>query len=645
MRRSTLLAVLLLVFALTTRISVFAQSANWLDSLDTSDCPNDSQFTCVTISVPLDHFDKTNTETIDVVFAVLPAEGASKGLFVTSTGGPGSAGIGYADDYTSYFSDSVRENFDIVFFDQRGIGMSGGLDCPNAVAAYFLDSSRPLTPEGETATLAAAQIFAHDCQSEMGSPELLSYISTEQAVHDLEAFRQAAGDPMIWLYGESYGTQYAQTYAAAFPENVAGLILDGVVDLTLEGTDFYVEEAQAFSDVLTRSLEACNADAACAADFGTDAVAFYDDMAAELLSAPAVVNYPLADGTSEERAFTVAMLETDAASAVYGRGGRADFLRELAAAAHNDLLPLMRDFYVNAGVDPFTFEPIVDPTYFSSMYYGVECGDYNYFSGTGDERGSAFMEAGNPVEAAIPRLSIIYYTDLPCIYWDSTVPPTERPASLPVGDYVTFILNSSTDPATPTGNGYAVYDRLIADGGEAYMITMEGGPHVLFGRDDTCPDVAVTDWMVDGILPESHEYVCPGDVIADYTPLNSSSFADYASPLDAIQAVDEEIQYLPEYFAWDVASNLTVGCTYGGSVTFSPTDDGEAFALDECAFIEGFALNGTATYDYGVALTFDVEVNGSEDDYLVYTNDLATGMYTIKGELEGQAIRTPRLFY
>lgn len=642
MRRFALLCCIVLILS---AVPAFAQDADWLDALDGEACPNDSAFTCVTISVPLDHANPDNGDTIDVVFAVLPATGESRGLFVTSTGGPGSAGIGLADFYSSYFDETVLENYDSVFFDQRGIGMSGGLDCPNAITAYALASARPVSAEGEAETLAAAQTFAQDCQAEMGNPALLGYINTDQAIHDLEAFRQLAGDPMIWLYGESYGTQYAQTYAAAYPKNIGGLILDGVVDLTLEGPDFYVEQAQAFSDVLTRTLETCNAIAACAADFGTDAVAFYDDLAAELLTSPAAVDYPLADGTTETRAYNVAMLETSAIAATYSRDGRADFLRLLAAAARGDLLPLMRDFYLSAGVDALTLEPVIDPTYFTSMYYAVECGDYRYFEGTPDERGSAFIESGNEVEAAIPRLSILYYGDLPCAYWESTTPPTERPAAFTGDEYTTFILNSSTDPATPTGNGYDVYDRLVAAGRDVYMITMEGGPHVLFGRDDTCPDVAITAWMVDGVLPESHEYVCAGDVTAAYIPLNPARFGDYANVVDAIQAVDQEIQVLPEYLYWYVDTDLTLGCAYGGTITFSPTDKGEAFALDECAMVEGFALTGKATYDYDVARRFDVTVNGNEDDHLIYTYEMATYMYTIEGTFDGEAVTTPRLLY
>ena len=113
-----------------------------LDELGGDTCP-DSDFTCITLTVPLDHFDESNTETLDVVFGVLPATGERYGAFVTSTGGPGSTGLAYADNYSSYFDPAVMEHYDIVFFDQRGMGQSGGLTCPAAVAMYCLLYTSP----------------------------------------------------------------------------------------------------------------------------------------------------------------------------------------------------------------------------------------------------------------------------------------------------------------------------------------------------------------------------------------------------------------------------------------------------------------------------------------------------------------------
>ncbi len=88
-----------------------------LEELGGTPCPNDSAFTCVTLTVPLDHFDPANRQTLDVVFGVLPASGQRKGMFVIVTGGPGTAGLSYADSYLSGFDPSILEHFDLVFFD------------------------------------------------------------------------------------------------------------------------------------------------------------------------------------------------------------------------------------------------------------------------------------------------------------------------------------------------------------------------------------------------------------------------------------------------------------------------------------------------------------------------------------------------
>ena len=219
-----------------------------LEQLGGIPCPNDSSFTCVTIEVPLDHFNPLDKRTIPVTFAVLPASGVRKGMFVVATGGPGTAGISLADYYSSGYSPRIWRRFDIVFFDQRGVGLSGGLSCPEAALEYYRRDGRSETPAQKEALAEAAQTFSQDCVAEMGNPEILPYLGTEQAVEDLEIFRKLMQEKEFWLYGESYGTQYAQTYAAKYGKRLAGLILDGTVDLTLTGFEYYAQQAQAFSE-------------------------------------------------------------------------------------------------------------------------------------------------------------------------------------------------------------------------------------------------------------------------------------------------------------------------------------------------------------------------------------------------------------
>jgi hypothetical protein len=53
-------------------------------------CEENPDFTCVTLTMPLDHFDASNTKTVDVVFAIHQATGEQRGMFFQAyPGGPG----------------------------------------------------------------------------------------------------------------------------------------------------------------------------------------------------------------------------------------------------------------------------------------------------------------------------------------------------------------------------------------------------------------------------------------------------------------------------------------------------------------------------------------------------------------------------
>ena len=100
-------------------------------------CPDDSEFTCITLRVPRDQFGPPSP-TFQVTFAIHRASsGHAIGTFVTVTGGPGTSGIAAADPYTAYFEPGIEDQFDLVFFDQRGIGQSEALQCPDAALAFY----------------------------------------------------------------------------------------------------------------------------------------------------------------------------------------------------------------------------------------------------------------------------------------------------------------------------------------------------------------------------------------------------------------------------------------------------------------------------------------------------------------------------
>jgi pimeloyl-ACP methyl ester carboxylesterase len=609
-----------------------------LEEMGGAPCPNDSAFTCVTLTVPLDHFDPANRQTLDVVFGVLPASGERKGMLVIATGGPGTAGLSYADSYLGGFDLSILERFDLVFFDQRGAGASGGLHCPEAATVYYETETETQTPKGEAAAATAAQTFADACIAEIGSTDLLLYLGTRQAVEDLELFRQAIGDEKFWLYGESYGTQYAQTYAAAHSDQLAGLILDGTVDMTLTLFDYFEEQAQAFNDVLVMTLEACNADEECAADMGQDALAVYDELAAQLADGPRPFTFPLPSGGTAQREFSRADLEVAVSDYLYSEASRLLLQRALAAAAQDDLVPLARLLYDALSLDPETLEPIPDPTYSDAVYYGVECHDYALPGDTPAERAENYLRAGDPVDTSLPRLSTIFYGDLPCAYWP-VAPETEgetRPAPLEAAGIPTLVLGATADPATPVDNGRRVFSHL-ADG---YLITTEGGAHVIYGRGNPCPDDLVTAFLVEDKLPEQRETTCEGVVADAYVPLPPADASAFENPLEALLSADTEINHLPEYYYWDVETPISVGCPRGGTLAFEAGEQGDEFTLTGCAFSAGFALTGAGLYRYDDgSFSLDVRVIGPAgvSGNLVYERN-ENGAVSVTGDYAGEPV-------
>ncbi len=612
--------------------STGTDTAALLEKLGGEPCP-DSDFTCVTLKAPLDH-SNPDGRTIDVVFGVLPATGQRKGMFVTATGGPGTSGLLSADNYTAAMDPSIPENFDIVFFDQRGVGLSGGLQCASAAAAFYRAEWNASTPDGEAALAQTAQTFAEDCVAEMGDPESLPYLGTAQAIEDLELFRKTMGVEKFWLYGESYGTQYAQTYAASHPDRLAGLLLDGTVDLTLSGFDFYLSQAQAFNDSLAITLAACNEDVSCAADMGRDAVTVYDDLAARLKISPLPFEFPLPSGKKETRGFTLSDLETSASSYMYSETARMIFLRALASYARaGDLVPMARVLYDSLALDPETLEAIPDPSFSDAIYYAVECQDYGYPGATPEQRAEIYLRAGDGIDSRLPRFSSIFYGDLPCAFWPNATTQTDRPAPFVATGIPTIVLNGTADPATPYEGARAVSARL-ADG---YFVTETGGPHVIFGWGNSCVDDLVTAFLVADLLP-AREVTCDGVVAEEFVPLLPLSAADFESPLEALASVDDEIYYLPEYYYWDYETPTAIGCPFGGTFSFKISDAGEAFSFDACAFSDGFVMTGDGLYNYDdETFTLNVSVSGLASGALTYIRDVDYNL-SVTGTYDGAEV-------
>jgi len=221
--------------------------------------------------------------------------------------------------------------------------------------------------------------------------------------------------------------------------------------------------------------------------------------------------------------------------------------------------------------------------------------------------------------------------------WPSAPADTTPTAPLRAEGVTTLVLNATLDPATPFNEGQAVYQNL-ADG---YHIYVEGGVHSIYGWGESCPDDLVTDFLVNGNPPAQRETVCEWEnpVVIPYIPILARSASDYPDPLSLMIAIDDEITFTPEYYGSYFTEEESFGCRYGGTFTFGPSDAGEDLKFANCAFLEGFTITGTGSYDYNAGLfTLEMQVAGAQAGNLTYTRDDNAGTYSLAGTYGGQDI-------
>lgn len=598
-----------------------------------------SSLSCTTMTVPLDHRANDPAQTIDITFALSFATVESRGLLFFFVGGPGGSGLSSADSYLGVFDAALTQYLDIVFVDQRGTGPDHGLACPTAQARFDI---APVSLDDDGKTMALARSFVRDCVAELDADDLLPVINSDQTIRDLEAFRLAIGSPKVWMYGESYGTQIAQAYATAFPQAVRGVILDGVVDLSLGAEGFYAAYSIAAERLLTRMFDACADIPACKADMNGTAAQVYDDLASRLAAGPLAVDLTLSDGSVARRALTSSMLESNAFYALYSPEGRAEFLRILAAAGRGDSGPMLQLGYANMYIDPETEVGLEDPGWYPAAFYAITCSDYDSGSGAADARAAEILEGARSFAPNAPRLLRSYFVErLACAYWPHQGPPA-RPEPYAGGDWPTLVLNSDADPITPISMAYSVLDNAK----NAFGVFLKGGPHVIWGRGLACPDTIVQDLLFDGILPAAPEQHCEQNFVADYTPLTLTTAEKRADPLAVARAVDVELYQIIPLTTWDGAYPITLGCNHGGTFTATATYSGTDYRFADCRFWPDLKISGTGAEinigDETDGMTLKLAVSGSHSGDITYRRSVRDEAWSISGSWNGEEAQMPR---
>ena len=189
---------------------------------------------CGTFEVPYD-YSRPSGKKFTLALRKLPASGKKIGTLFANPGGPGVPGRNIWT--TPATSPSLRESFDLVGFDPRGIGETRpAFDCEPAIGEQPSN-----TPNVNWVRLSAASVpkiarANRACQRK--SAGFIAHVGTNNVVRDLDAMRAAVGDAKLNYLGMSYGTRIGYTYAYRYPKKVRAIILDGPLTPNGSWADF-----------------------------------------------------------------------------------------------------------------------------------------------------------------------------------------------------------------------------------------------------------------------------------------------------------------------------------------------------------------------------------------------------------------------
>ncbi|MCF2527906.1 alpha/beta fold hydrolase [Yinghuangia soli] len=451
---------------------------------------------CATARVPLDHRDPAGAA-LDLPLIRVPAAdpGRRIGTLVLQPGGPGGSGVDFVDDNYADLPAELRERFDILGFDARGVGRSAQVRCWDD-ARYKKAVTEALGapgPDGLARAVAEAEDFNAACVQASG--DRLPFLGTGYVARDIDLIRAALGEERISFYGRSFGTYIGTVYADLFPGRVRAMALDGAYDPVAYAEQPYAYDLPQFlalDRAAGRLLDWCAATPAQCTFGAGDPHGAFDRLVRALDADPVAI-----PGRGTANGYTL----------VYRlmfniNGGRADWPDLAAALARAEAR------------DPGSFllsPPSPGSFAFLTPNVVVECTDRVY------PPGEAMLAARLGAAARLaPKLGPAMAYGPPtydhnhapaCTRWPAERPSRHTGPYTAAGSVPLLVLGTTGDPDTPYQDAVALAGRLD----NARLLTFAAEGHTAFGR-SVCAQEAVVRYLVDGLPPRD------GTVCADEKP-------------------------------------------------------------------------------------------------------------------------------
>jgi pimeloyl-ACP methyl ester carboxylesterase len=441
---------------------------------------------CATIVAPLDYADP-EAGTIDLAITRVRATGDRIGSLFVNPGGPGGSAVDYAKAADYIVSPSVREYFDIVGLDPRGVAFSDPVECLTDAQLDELGAAdgTPDSAEEEQAIIDLSALPGAGCART--SDPRFAHVGTVDAARDLDLARALVKDETLTYLGKSYGTMLGATYAELFPDRVGRMVLDGVLPASLDLVEVTKGQADAFEVAVLDFARDCLRHEDCPfSGSPEDAVAQLQDWLAGLDADPI---------RGSDRDLNEPLAAYSVLANLYFPGYDYPRLRAaLAAAIERDDPKQMFDI-LDARISRGPDGRYLDNS--TEAFYAVTCLD-RPFTGTVDDVRALAEEWKATAPTFGPALA---WGLLPCKDWPASseqVTETVAEGSNPI-----LVVSTRKDPATPYQWGPLVADQLD----NATLVTYEGVGHTAYGEGSSCVDDAVDRYLLKGVVPKQ-DLVC-----------------------------------------------------------------------------------------------------------------------------------------